>query len=174
MTKIFTRKLYLLGREYSEAVDRIFGKENVEKVEITPTTRFADRNAQYFYELAGNLNGPHNHILIVTGYEAKQLTMFKLAGLPYLIFEVKSEDDQDTLNDWFRDYQTFLSWWDSSNEFLSAQETLLNNSESMFDDDYYGVLYNTNFDLVDMKDRFEEVYREGFEMALEKRFSLSS
>ena len=110
----------------------------------------------------------------MTGYEAKNLTMFKLAGLPYLIFEVKSEDDQDTLNDWFRDYQTFLSWWDSSNEFLSAQETLLNNSESMFDDDYYGVLYNTNFDLVDMKDRFEEVYREGFEMALEKRFSLSS
>lgn len=172
MTKVFTPKLYLLGHEYNEAVERIFGKENVQMQIITPTSKFADKTAQQLSELAQYQQGWLNHIVTVTGYEEKHLTMFKLAGLDYVTYEVKSEDDQDTLTDWFDDYQTFLGWWDSGNDFLSAQETLLNNSESMFDDDYYGALYNTNFDLVDMKDRFEEVYREGFRRALENKFQL--
>jgi len=96
--------------------------------------------------------------------------MLKLAGLQYLVFEIKTQGQQDTLKDWFDDYQTFLGWWDSANDFLTAQETLLNNSESMFDDDYYGALYSTNVDLVDMKDRFEDIYREGFKIGLEERF----
>lgn len=173
MTKVFTPKLYLLGHEYCETVERIFGKENIEMQIITPTSKFADKAAQYLSELARYQRGWVNHIVTVTGYEAKQLTMFKLAGLDYMTYEVKTEDEEDTLSDWYDDYQTFLSWWDSGNDFFSAQETLLNNSESMFDDDYYGALYNTNFDLVDMKDRFEEVYREGFRMALENKFQLT-
>ena len=173
MTKVFTPKLYLLGHEYTETVERIFGKENVQMQIITPTSKFEDKAAQYLSELARYQRGWVNHIVTVTGYEVKQLTMFKLAGLDYMTYEVNTEDDQDTLTDWYDDYQTFLSWWDSGNDFLSAQETLLNNSESMFDDDYYGALYNTNFDLVDMKDRFEEVYREGFRRALENKFQLA-
>lgn len=174
MTKIFTPKLYLLGHEYNQAVERIFGKENIKMEVITPTSEFADPTAGQLSELARYQRGWVNHIVTVTDYENKQLTMLKLAGLDYMMFEVKTEDDKDTLSDWFDDYQTFLGWWDSGNDFLSAQETLLNNSESMFDDDYYGALYNTNFDLVDMKDRFEEVYREGFQIALEERFLLTN
>jgi len=173
MTKLFTPKLYLLGHEYTETVERIFGKENVQMQIITPTSKFEDKAAQYLSELARYQRGWVNHIVTVTGYEVKQLTMFKLAGLDYMTYEVNTEDEEDTLSDWYDDYQTFLSWWDSGNDFLSAQETLLNNSESMFDDDYYGALYNTNFDLVDMKDRFEEVYREGFRRALENKFQLA-
>ena len=173
MTKLFTPKLYLLGHEYTETVERIFGKENVQMQIITPTSKFEVKAAQYLSELARYQRGWVNHIVTVTGYEVKQLTMFKLAGLDYMTYEVNTEDEEDTLSDWYDDYQTFLSWWDSGNDFLSAQETLLNNSESMFDDDYYGALYNTNFDLVDMKDRFEEVYREGFRRALENKFQLA-
>jgi len=166
----FTPTLYLFGQQYNEAVEHIFGKENVEMLEVTPTTELKDINAEYFSDLLRYLEGWHNHVLIVTGYESKHLTMLKLAGLQYLVFEIKTQGQQDTLKDWFDDYQTFLGWWDSANDFLTAQETLLNNSESMFDDDYYGALYSTNVDLVDMKDRFEDIYREGFKIGLEERF----
>lgn len=174
MTKVFTPKLYLFGHEYNEAIEHIFGKENIKMELITPTSSLADPIAEKLSEFADYRHGRVNHIVTVTGYENKQLTMLKLAGLDYMMFEVKTVDDQDTLSDWFDDYQTFLGWCDSGNDFLSSQETLLNNSESMFDDDYYGALYNTNFDLVDMKDRFEEVYREGFRRAFDNKFLLSN
>lgn len=169
----FTRKLYLLGRDYDQAVERIFGKENAEMLKLEPHSKFTDKNAEYFADLARYLHSWYDHVVIVSSYESKHLTMLKLADLDYLVFEVKTEEDQGTLERWYEDYETFLGWWDSANDFLSAQETLLNNSESMFDDDYYGALYNTNFDLVDMKDRFEEVYREGFKLGLEERFLVS-
>ncbi len=173
MNTAFTPRLYLLGRDYDQAVERIFGKENITMFKLAPNTKFSDKNAEYFADLARYIHGWQDHIVIVSDYETKHLTMLKLSALSYLIFEVKTNQQQDTLEEWFDDYQTFLGWWDSANDFLSAQETLLNNSESMFDDDYYGALYNTNFDLVDMKDRFEEVYREGFKLGLEERFLLS-
>ena len=67
MTKVFTPKLYLLGHEYNEAVERIFGKENVQMQIITPTSKFADKTAQQLSELAQYQQGWLNHIVTVTG-----------------------------------------------------------------------------------------------------------
>ena len=170
MNTEFRPKLYLVGRDYDEAVERIFGKENVEILKLEPNSKFTDKNAEYFSDLARYLHSWYDHIVIVSNYESKHLTMLKLADLDHLVFEVKTEEDQDTLERWHEDYETFLGWWDSANDLLTAQEILLNNSESWFNDDYHGALYNTNCDLVDMKDRFEEVYREGFKIELEERF----
>ena len=63
MTKLFTPKLYLLGHEYTETVERIFGKENVQMQIITPTSKFADKTAQQLSELALHQHDAHKSLL---------------------------------------------------------------------------------------------------------------
>ncbi len=173
MKQEFKPKLYLFGPEYNPAVERIFGIENIEMMKLMPLAKYPDNNVEYLADLARYLYGWYDHVVIVSSYEIKHLTMLRLSALNYLVYELKTEEQQETLEEWYEDYETFLGWLDSANDFLSAQETLLSNSESMFDEDFHEALYNTNLNLVDMKDHFEEVYREGFKIAFENKFQVA-
>ena len=170
MTSTFTPKLYMLGDQNNIAVEHIFGKENVELIKLDATVNLSDDNADQLFDLSCYLYGRSNHLLIVKNFDEKSLTMLRIAGLKYYVFKVSDEESSEELEYWRDNYDTFISWGDHADDFLSAQETIINDSESLLDEESYSALYNSNYDLVDYKNNFDDIYREGFRNAFEAKY----
>lgn len=170
MTKVFTRKLYLFGDAYDEAIERIFGKENIEHISLKSLVNLSDDNADQLFDLSRHLYGRSDHLVIVNNFDEKSLTMLRIAGLKYYVFKVSDEESSEALEYWRDNYNTFQSWGDYADDFLLAQETIINDTEGMFDEGTYNALYNTNYDLVDYKNNFDDIFREGFKNAFEEKY----
>ena len=174
MAKKFLPRLYLFAKEYDASAERIFGKENIEVIELTPSTSFDDECTEKLTELVEQFYYFYKHLMIVKNYQQKMLTMLKLSGLKYLVFKVDNESVKDDLVDWFDTYQTYQGWWDRGSEFLSTQELILEHTQSMFDAAAVGNMYNANMDIVDMKDNFENLFVDAFKDSLDRKFLMKT
>ena len=58
MTTLFKPRLYLFSNEYDEAIERIFGKENIQVMELNNYAIFEDEVAEKLNELTGQFGLP--------------------------------------------------------------------------------------------------------------------
>ncbi len=172
MTTVFKPRLYLFSNEYDEAIERIFGIENIKVIELKNNAIFEDKVAEMLNELTGQFYHFYKKMIIVENYKNEYLTMFNLSGSTSLVFKIEDEDLVDDLEDWHDSFAVFLSWGDRCEEFFSAQELLVDNAEGMFDEDVYGNMYNSNLDMVDMVENFENLFIGGFKDSFDEKFRM--
>ena len=172
MSPKFTRKLYLFGDVYDEAIERIFGIENIEIHTLTPATSLQDKNAERLNNLIHQFYQTTNLLVIVNKYQNKLLTILKMSGIKFLAFKVDRQSLQKALEDWHDTYETFLRWNGCADDFLSSQEIILNDAEIIINDNSYGNMCYVNSDIVEAKDNYETLFCEGFKDALDSKFRL--
>jgi hypothetical protein len=80
MTTVFKPKLYLFSNEYDEAIERIFGIENIKVIELNNNAIFEDKVAEMLNELTGQFYHFYKQMVIVENYKNEYLTMFNLSG----------------------------------------------------------------------------------------------
>jgi hypothetical protein len=174
MTTLFKPRLYLFSNEYDEAIERIFGKENIQVMELNNYAIFEDEVAEKLNELTGQFYDFYKCMVTVENYTNEQITMFSLAGAKSVVYKIDNEDLVEDLDYWHESFAVFVSWGERRDEYLSAQELLVDNAHGMFDDDVYGNMYNSNLDIADMSDNIENLCTEGFKDSFDEKFRMKT
>jgi len=174
MTTLFKPRLYLFSNEYDEAIERIFGKENIQVMELNNYAIFEDEVAEKLNELTGQFYDFYKCMVIVESYTNEQITMFSLAGSKSIVFKIDDESLVEDLDYWHDSFGVFVGWGERGDEYLSAQELLVDIGKGMFDDDVYGNMYNSNMEIADMIENIENLFTEGFKDSFDEKFRMKT
>ena len=95
MTKTFTPRLFVFGKEHNPKLADFFGKEKLKIIDLTTIDRLDNRTSNAVFQVANYFFSNCDSLTIVEDYEEEVLSFFCISGAASKVFRVDSTDDEN-------------------------------------------------------------------------------
>ncbi len=147
MTKTFTPRLFVFGKEHNPKLADFFGKEKLKIIDLTTIDRLDNRTSNAVFQVANYFFSNCDSLTIVEDYEEEVLSFFCISGAASKVFRVDSTDDENyfiTLSQMVENEGELIRNYEN---FAYSMEVLVEDGSSVFE--------STDFD--ELSETFEEM-----------------
>jgi hypothetical protein len=127
MTKTFTPRLYIFGKEHNPKLADFFGKEKLKIIDLTTIDRLDNTTSNAVFQVANYFFSNCDNLTIVEDYEEKVLSFLCISGAASKVFRVDSTDDEN-------DFITLSEMVENAGELIRNYENFAYSMEVLVED----------------------------------------
>ena len=127
MTKTFTPRLYVFGKEHNPKLADFFGKEKLKMIDLTTIDRLDNTASNAVFQVANYFFANCDTLTIVEDYEKDALSFLCISGATSKVFRVDSTDDEN-------DFITLSQMVENATELTRNYENFAYSMEVLVED----------------------------------------
>lgn len=127
MTKTFTPRLYVFGKEYNQKLADFFGKEKLKMIDLTTIDRLDNTTSNAVFQVANYFFANCDTLTIVEDYDKEALSFLCISGAATKVFRVDSTDDEN-------DFITLSQMVENATELIRNYESFAYSMEALVED----------------------------------------
>jgi len=127
MTKTFTPRLYVFGKEHNPKLADFFGKEKLKIIDLTTIDRLDNTTSNAVFQVANYFFPNCDTLTIVEDYDKEALIFLCISGAASKVFRVDSTDDEN-------DFVTLSQMVENATELTRNYENFAYSMEVLVED----------------------------------------
>jgi hypothetical protein len=147
MTKTFTPRLYVFGKEHNPKLADFFGKDKLKVIDLTTIDRLNNTTSNAVFQVADYFFTNCNTLTIVEDFKEEVLSFFCISGAATKVFRVDSTDDEN-------DFITLSQMVGNATELTGNYQNFAYSMQSLIED---GQSVFESTDSNEMSESFEEI-----------------